>query len=63
MDDIYKSFGLIVGTQTPASEQEAAIAASKIVDHIRDILGIKELTQLRLSATRLALDRISGRRA
>jgi hypothetical protein len=63
VDDIYKAFGLIVGTQPSTSDEEAAIAAAKIVDHIRDILGIKELTQLRLSATRLALDRLAARHA
>lgn len=63
VDEIYKAFGLIVGTQAPANDDEAAIAAAKIVDHVRDILGIKELTQLRLSATRLALDRIARKGA
>ena len=55
VDEIYKSFGVIVGVQHPNNEEEAAIAAAQIVDHLRDILGIKEVTQLRLSATRLAL--------
>jgi len=62
VDEIYKAFGLIVGTQTPTTDEEGAIAAAKIVDHVRDILGIKELTRLRLSATRLALNRVSRER-
>lgn len=63
VDEIHKSFGLIIGTEHPANEEEAAIVAARIVDHVRDILGIKELTQLRLSATRLTLSRVSEVRA
>jgi hypothetical protein len=59
VDEIYKAFGVIVGVQQPHTDDEAAIAAAQIVDHLRDILGIKELTQLRLNATRLALGRVS----
>jgi hypothetical protein len=59
VDEIYRAFGLIVGVHAPTTDEEGAIAAARIVDHVRDILGIKELTQLRLNATRVALNRIS----
>lgn len=62
VDEIYKSFGIIVGAQNPRNDEDAAIASAQIVDHLRDVLGIKELTHLRLSATRLVLARVSDGR-
>jgi len=55
VDEVYKSFVVIVGAEKPTTDEEKAIAAARIVDQLRDVLGIKELTQLRLSAARLAL--------
>jgi hypothetical protein len=61
VDDIYKAFGVIVGAAKPATDEERATASAEIVDHIRDVLGIKELTALRQASTRLALQRLSER--
>lgn len=58
VDEIYKSFGLILGHENPLNEEEANIHIDKIVDKIRDILGIKILTSLRIKASDLALKRI-----
>jgi hypothetical protein len=58
IDKIYKSFGLVLGHQKPQNDQEAELNIDKVIDKIRDILGIKEITKLRISATKLSLERL-----
>jgi hypothetical protein len=60
VDEIYKAFGVIVGIDKPATDEERGMAVAQIVDHVRDVLGTKELTELRQTTTRLALRRISA---
>src|SRR5437667_49993 len=43
VDEIYKSFGVITGAEHPSNDEEA-VTAAEIIDHLRSILGIKELT-------------------
>ena len=59
VDEIYKAFGVIVGTEKPVTDEQAGIATVHILDHLRDVLGIRELTALRQTTTRLALSRVS----
>ncbi len=59
IDDIYRSLGLVLGHENPENDQEAGLNIDKIIDRIRDILGIKEITELRVHATKVALERLS----
>lgn len=59
VDQIYNSFGIVTGTGPPGSDEEAEIVAARIIDHLRDVLDVKELTKLRQHSTRLALRRVS----
>ena len=43
----------------PESDEEAEIVAARIIDHLRDVLGVKELTTLRQHTARLALRRVA----
>lgn len=58
VDKVYKSFGLVLGQDKPLTEEEAELSIDKIIEKIRDILGINTLTKLRLKATELALKRL-----
>lgn len=58
--EIYKSFGLVLGHDDPLNEEDASIHIDKIIEKIRDILGINILTKLRLKATELALKRLDS---
>lgn len=58
IDKIYKSFGLVLGHGKPESDQEADLHIDKVIDKIRDILGIKAMTKLRIKSTQVALDRL-----
>lgn len=58
VDEIYKAFGVVIGTHLPATDDEKAITTAKVIDHLRDVLGIKELTALRQTTTRFALRRV-----
>lgn len=63
VDEIHRAFGVIVGIEKPVTDEEIPTATAQIVDHVRDVrdvLGIKELTALRQTTTRLALRRVSG---
>ncbi|MFA7310021.1 MAG: hypothetical protein WC050_03905 [Candidatus Paceibacterota bacterium] len=58
IEKIYRSFGLVLGHETPSNEQEAELHIDKVIDRIRDIIGIKEITRLRISTTKLSLERL-----
>lgn len=60
VDEIYRSFGLILGHEKSLNEEEANLHIDKIIEHIREILGINTLTKLRLRATELALERLDS---
>lgn len=59
VEQIFKSFGIVISEEKPSTEEEGEIAATRIIDHLRGLLGIKELTELRLNAVRLALRRMA----
>lgn len=53
---IYDSFGLVIGERKPLSEGEE-VAVERVMNHIRELLGIHVLTNLRIKASELALKR------
>jgi len=58
IDKIYRSFGLVLGHEKPLNDEEADIHIDKIINKIRDILGIKIMTELRSEAIDVALRRL-----
>jgi len=58
--EVYKSFGLVLGHEKPLNEDEANLHIDKVIEKIRDILGINILTKLRLNATDLAFRRLNN---
>ncbi len=58
--EVYKSFGLVLGHEESLDEDEANICIDKIIEKIRNILGINILTKLRLKATDLAFKRLGN---
>jgi len=58
IDDVYRSFGLILGHEKPLNEEETGLAINEVIEKIRDILGINILTELRLKTAELALKRV-----
>lgn len=59
VEDVYKAFGLVIGQENSLNEEEANIHIDKVIEKIRDILGINILTKLRLNATDLAFKRLN----
>ncbi len=59
VQEVYRAFGLIVGHETSLTEEEANVYIDKVIELIRDILGINILTRLRLKAVDLAFQRLS----
>lgn len=57
--EVYKAFGLVLGHDEPLNEEEASICIDKVIEHIREVLGINILTKLRLKATDLAFKRLN----
>ncbi len=60
IDKLYRSFGLVLGHEKPMNDMEAEIHIDKIIDKIRDILGIKTMTELRSEAICVTLNRLKG---
>lgn len=58
IDEIYNTFGYILGHEKPKTKEEEALAISMVIEHLRDVLGIKILTELRLEIANFALKRI-----
>lgn len=56
VDDVYGAFGKI--TESGKENQGSAAAVASITDSCRELLGIKELTELRIEVTKLARDRL-----
>lgn len=61
IDKIYRSFGLVMGHEKPGNEEEEGLHVDKIIDKIRDILGIKAMTKMRIRATEVALERLEDK--
>ena len=59
-DQIYDAFGLVTDSlPTGESDQDKAAGAAAITEHIRMLLGIQNLTELRLKSAQLALKRMN----
>lgn len=60
IDEIYDAFGLVTDSlPTGESDQDKAAGAAAITEHIRTLLGIQNLTELRLKSAQLALKRMN----
>lgn len=60
VEEVYKAFGLVLGHDPSLNEEEANLCIDKVIEKIRDILGINILTKLRLNATNLAFKRLNN---
>ncbi|MFZ3043699.1 MAG: hypothetical protein WA058_01145 [Minisyncoccia bacterium] len=60
IDKIYRSFGLVLGHEKPGNNEESELHIDKVIDKIRDILGIKAITKLRINATDVAIQRLNS---
>lgn len=58
IEEIYKAFGLILGHEKALNNEEDELAIDKVVEKIRNILGINTLTELRLKSAELASKRL-----
>jgi len=47
IQEVYRAFGLVLGHETSLTEEEANLHIDKVIEIIRDILGINTLTKLR----------------
>jgi hypothetical protein len=60
IDEIYDAFGLVTDSlPTGESDKDKAAGAAAITEHIRTLLGIQNLTELRLKSAQLALRRMN----
>jgi hypothetical protein len=60
VERVYKLLGLILGHQKGENDEESKMAIEEVVEIIRGILGINALTDLRLEATKLAVNRLKN---
>lgn len=58
VNEIYNSLGLILGHDMPADDRGAEIAKDRVIEKIRNILGINVFTELRKKAGVTALERM-----
>ena len=58
--EIYDSFQYLLGIGDKPDETQTELAIDKIIGYLRNILGINTLTDIRLSATELALKRLNA---
>lgn len=58
IEEIYGSFGLILGNKKPITKEDSDIHVDKTIEKIRNILGITLLTELRLAVVNVAIDRL-----
>lgn len=59
IQEVYRAFDLVLGHETSLTEEEANLRIDKVIEIIRDILGINILTKLRLKVSELALERLN----
>lgn len=57
VEKVYRFYGLVTGLEKPNSEADARIAHDAVLNHLRDLLGIPELTLLRHTLLKRALAR------
>lgn len=58
IDELFRSFGLVLGHEKALNDDEADIHIDKIIDKIRGVLGIKIMTELRSEAIQVAINRL-----
>ena len=58
IEEVYNFFRLIMGHKTAKNDEEVAISLQKIIENIREILGVSMYTELRVTAAKLATKRI-----
>ncbi|MDE3039650.1 MAG: hypothetical protein KGJ82_03600 [Nitrospirota bacterium] len=56
LDEIYDTFDKITNLHIKSPETDERIAAGKIMDHLQDLLGVKQLIQLRTALMDQAMD-------
>lgn len=62
LDEVYDAFGIVTDTLPPGENDEAQAAGiAAVTEHIRSLLGIQNLTELRFKSAELALKRINDR--
>lgn len=61
IDEIYRSFGHVLGHEKAIDDEGANVHIDRITEEIRDILGIKIFTELRLEIAKLAIKRIKNK--
>ena len=60
IDEIYDAFGVVTDTMpTGNGTEDEAAGAAAVTEHIRTLLGIQNLTELRLKSAELALKRMN----
>jgi len=57
VEQMHQAWSVFVGMTPGASDEEKRTAKETILEHLRDVLGTRELTQLRTSAVRAARGR------
>lgn len=62
VNKVYRAFGLVLGLNQPETDDDYGATATRVIEKIRDILGIRELTLLRQEATRVAVNRLQAGR-
>jgi hypothetical protein len=58
IQEVYRAFGLVLGHEKPLTEEDANLHIDKVIEIIRNILGIDILTKLRIKAAEFAFDRL-----
>ena len=58
VESIYRAFGIATGITEPETAEEQETTGTKVVEALRDVLGIRELTALRQETARVALARL-----
>ena len=61
VNEIYDRFLVLTNSSKSEKPEEQALAASKITEHLREILGTAELTRLRKTAIQEAVWRVEGK--
>jgi hypothetical protein len=61
VEEIYDSLGIMHGMVDAKTEEQQKIAASTVLERLRELLGIRELTTLRRHVLRTAMRRVTDR--
>ncbi len=57
---MYKAFTTVLGISPPEGENSGEAAASTIIEHLKDVLDVSDLTALRRFAIRTAMNRVDS---